>query len=145
MVIGVAAVCIIGWHFIAGPTGTSEEVTRQLLDGIGVALAAAAVIELAYTLFTEGPDEALDPLMLGIAATLIIQLGKYPEPQGADAADLLLLGTLLAVLFLVRLALSERHDGADPNIWWIRRLRRRTAGDTTHASPPDQGHEDEST
>ena len=74
------------------------------------------MIELAYTLFTEGPDEALDPLMLGIAATLIIQFGTYHQPQGASAADLLLLGTLLAVLFIVRLTLSERHDGADPRI-----------------------------
>jgi hypothetical protein len=140
MLIGIAAVCIIGWHFIAGSASDPEPAIPQLLDGIGIALAAAAVIELAYTLFTEGPDEALDPLMLAIAATLIIQIGKYPEEKRpntevASAGDLLLLGILLAVLFLVRLVLSERYHGDEPRIWWIKRLERRS----TAASPSDKG------
>jgi hypothetical protein len=140
MLIGIAAVCIIGWHFIAGSASDPEPAIPQLLDGIGIALAAAAVIELAYTLFTKGPDEALDPLMLAIAATLIIQVGKYPEEKRpntevANAGDLLLLGILLAVLFLVRLMLSERHHGDEPRIWWIKRLERRS----TAASPFDKG------
>ena len=38
---------------------------------IASALAAATVIELAYTLFTPGPDEALDPVLLAIASALL--------------------------------------------------------------------------
>lgn len=32
---------------------------------VGTGLALSAVVELTYTLFTDGPDEALDPLTLG--------------------------------------------------------------------------------
>jgi hypothetical protein len=40
------------------------------------ALAAATVIQLAFTLFTLGPDEALDPVLLAIASALLLQLGN---------------------------------------------------------------------
>lgn len=79
MLIGVVAVAIVGWKFLHHPppirAAQGETGTSLLLDGIGVGLAAAAVVELAYTLFTSGPDEALDPLMLGLSAALLIQLG----------------------------------------------------------------------
>jgi hypothetical protein len=54
--------------------GASEVV----LTDIGFALAAAAVVELAYTLFTHGPDEALNPLILGVGAAILIQLNREP-------------------------------------------------------------------
>jgi hypothetical protein len=127
MLIGVVAVAIVGWKFLhdAPPLRAApgeETATSLLLDGIGVGLAAAAVVELAYTLFTEGPDEALDPLMLGVSAALLIQLGGLNLGVSFNqAAGLLALGVLLAVLFVTRLMLAERHEDKAPKVWWIRR------------------------
>jgi hypothetical protein len=130
MFIGIIAVVIVGWKFLHAPPPlrpkpdeeTTTTATSLLLDGIGVGLAAAAVVELAYTLFTDGPDEALDPLMLGLSAAILIQLGGLdPHVSFQQAGGLLALGVLLVVLFATRLMLAERHDGEAPKVWWIRR------------------------
>lgn len=89
MLIGALAVILLGAKMWDGrvwwsPMFPSAENGLAL---IGAALAAATVVELAYTLFTDGPDEALDPLMLGISAFLIIELGK-PRTQIAWEPDL---------------------------------------------------------
>jgi len=73
------------------------------LELIGEALAAATVVELAYTLFTDGPDEVLDPLMLGITAFLIIELGKsYTRITWTTGIGLLLSAISLGLLFVIR-------------------------------------------
>jgi hypothetical protein len=128
MIIGVVAVCVVGWHFFEEPIQSTHQATSLLIDGIGVGLAAAAVLELAYTLFTSGPDEALDPLMLAVAAALLIQIaGLQGAPSPGTATALLLQGLLLAALFATRLMLAERNeDDLDrPNIWWIPKRRDR--------------------
>jgi hypothetical protein len=81
MAIGaVAAAIVVGMGiFLALPPGhahTGKNIQTHVFTTIGVALAIAAGVELAYTLFTHGPDEALDPLMLGLSAALILQLAK---------------------------------------------------------------------
>src|SRR6266567_4312273 len=43
---------------------------------VAAALAYSSAIELAYTLFTKGPDEAVDPLMLGLAAAILLSISK---------------------------------------------------------------------
>jgi hypothetical protein len=128
MIIGVVAVCVVGWHFLEVPIHSTHQATSLLIDGIGVGLAAAAVLELAYTLFTSGPDEALDPLMLAVAAALLIQLaGLDGTPSPGKASALLLQGLLLAALFATRLMLAERNENDldRPNIWWIPKGRNR--------------------
>jgi hypothetical protein len=128
MIIGVVAVCVVGWHFLEVPIQNTHQATSLLIDGIGVGLAAAAVLELAYTLFTSGPDEALDPLMLAVAAALLIQLaGLEGTPSLGKATALLLQGLLLAALFATRLMLAERNENDldRPNIWWIPKRRNR--------------------
>ena len=131
MIIAIAAVCVVGWQFF-DTFPARAEAAKLLLDGIGVGLAAAAVVELAYTLFTSGPDEALDPLMLGLSAAILIELGKLSELTVAKAGALLLLGVLLAVLFATRLMLAERHGGSRPTIWWVNRTRRLQPHQTAH-------------
>lgn len=42
----------------------AQSMTIHVIAVIATALAVAAALELAYTLFTPGPDEAIDPLML---------------------------------------------------------------------------------
>lgn len=128
MIIGVLAVCVVGWHFLEMPAQTSHQATSLLIDGIGVGLAAAAALELAYTLFTSGPDEALDPLMLAVAAALLVQVARIEKtPSIGQVTALLLQGLLLTVLFATRLMLVERNEDESygPNIWWIQRVPRR--------------------
>jgi hypothetical protein len=122
MAIGVASVLIIGAHFavklVNGDLPSLSNTTNELLSAIGIALAAAAVVQLAYTLFTEGPDEALDPLMLGLAAALLLLVGGLDAGVTLGrAAALLLLGILLSGLFATRLFLAESTE--TPKIWWL--------------------------
>jgi hypothetical protein len=79
----------------------------QLFDLVGYALAAAAVIELAYTLFTPGPDEALDPVALAVSAAILLQLGKAETFDLRQGAAAFLYVAALAGLFAIRKYLSE--------------------------------------
>lgn len=84
MIIGGVASAIVLWVAARNlPPGGKplDYVQEQIFGIIGLALVVAAAVELAYTLFTDGPDEALDPLMLGLSAALLLQLGS------ADALD----------------------------------------------------------
>jgi len=93
MLIGTLAVFLLGTQMWHGRTGWSPHFPPidVGLELIGEALAAATVVELAYTLFADGPDEVLDPLMLGISAFLIIELGKsYTRITWATGFGLLL-------------------------------------------------------
>jgi len=68
---------------------------------IGLALIYSTAIELAYTLFTDGPDEAINPLILGLAAAILIGISdpKNFSVAGAGAASLFVL--VLAALFII--------------------------------------------
>lgn len=112
-----------------GAGWSTSEATEQLLGGIGLGLAASAVIELAYTLSTPGPDEVLDPLMLGLASSMLLVVGGIDTRSLtlAKATALLVLGVLLALLFAVRLLLAEVHEAEGDRetkvVWWSARRR----------------------
>ena len=84
---------------------------------IASALAAATVIELAFTLFTPGPDEALDPVLLAIASALLFQLGKVQEFHWQDGLTVVLYGAALGALFVVRVFIAP-DEGRPPKLWW---------------------------
>jgi hypothetical protein len=84
---------------------------------IASALAAATVIELAFTLFTPGPDEALDPVLLAIAAALLFQLGKVDQFHWQDGLAVVLYGIALAALFMVRVFIAPDEE-RPPRLWW---------------------------
>jgi hypothetical protein len=84
---------------------------------IASALAAATVIELAFTLFTPGPDEALDPVLLAIASALLFQLGKVDTLRWQDGMTVLLYGVALGGLFVVRVFIAPDED-RPPKLWW---------------------------
>ena len=107
MSIGVVAVILIWrlvWETRHDSLANNLPLTKDTLTIIGAALAVAAAVELAYTLFTDGPDEAIDPLLLGLASTLIYRLGKTDDltaSQGwATFAFVLCLGLLFAIRHL---------------------------------------------
>jgi hypothetical protein len=111
----------------------AESTFHLIADG----LAAAALIELAYTLFTPEPDEALNPIMLGLSAALLLQVARVGSFKVEEAGAALLYVTALASLFGLRLFLkwseyksSERNGHSEedsrspvrsrPSIWlWI--------------------------
>src|SRR5262249_27662453 len=91
MVIGLYAVGWLAWSFYLSPragncvaaAGTagvsfcySIPPSAVVFKVVADALAAATVVQLAFALFTPGPDEALDPVLLALAATLLIGLGN---------------------------------------------------------------------
>jgi hypothetical protein len=116
MIVGVGAVAYIGWYAyrylnsnITGP-GPDLKTVSGAVNVIAFALALAAGIELAYTLFTPGPDEALNPLMLGIS-TGILLLVTTPGLQPLLQFFGVLLGVLaLGTLFLIRRHLLDQND-----------------------------------
>jgi hypothetical protein len=122
MLIGALAVFRLGeqmWHGNGwlNPRFPSAEHGLRL---IGIALAAATVVELAYTLFTDGPDEVLDPLMLGISAFLIIELGMpTTHITWGTGFGLLLAAIALGLLFAIRTRFIEDTRPVPP-FWWRR-------------------------
>jgi hypothetical protein len=132
MLIGLAAavtVLIMAIELsIKGYTGAGIE--GHVFAIIGVALAVGAAIELAYTLFTHGPDEALDPLMLGLSAAIILQLGKVHGFDLRQATSAILYVVALGTAFVVRKWLADEIKVGDP-VWsgpvldWLRHPSKR--------------------
>lgn len=125
MAVGLATVIAVFVHVIQAlsPQVQGGEWASQLgalqtsvFSIVGVGLALAAAVELAYTLFTHGPDEALDPALLAVSAALIIQLGS--DTNGVQWQDSLT--TLLLVLAIAGLFATRR---------WVAQLRERSVAD----------------
>ena len=122
MFIGALAVILLGVKMWAGRVWWNPKFLgiENCLTLIGEALAAATVVELAYTLFTDGPDEVLDPLMLGISAFLIIELGKKTTHiEWGTGFGLLLSAIALGLLFAIRQRFIEDSKPV-PSFWWRR-------------------------
>lgn len=61
------------------------------------------MVELAYTFFTHGPDEALDPLILGVSSFALINISTDSTKLDlSHMVPLALLALTLALLFLAR-------------------------------------------
>jgi hypothetical protein len=85
-----------------------EDTADHALKTVGVALAVSAVIELVYTFFTRGPDEALDPLILGISSFTLIKISaKGAHLTTAIAQPVSLLALAIVILFFARRFLCE--------------------------------------
>src|SRR4051794_18974532 len=124
MAIGLITVIAVAWQYL-DTLGGGEDPIKLLLKGTGIGLAAAAALELSYTLFTDGPDEALDPLMLGLSSTLLLNVaGLSSPPTWSQAGVLAVLALILIGLFAARLMLGESTD-QQSKIWWIARLNTR--------------------
>jgi hypothetical protein len=82
------------WDAIPAPTGNP-------LDIVGIGLMVSAGIELAYMLFTEGPDEAVHPLILGLSSAALITASK-PDLGYKEAAIIAVLCAAIAALFYVK-------------------------------------------
>lgn len=75
------------------------------LDIVGLALAYATAIELAYALFTDDLDEAITPLITGIAATILIIISRPNFNLDINSA----IGIAIAVLALAGLFIIKNR------------------------------------
>ena len=78
------------------------------LEIIGNALIYSTAIELAYTLFTDGPDEAVAPLITGVAAAILIGASDPKQFTPAGAGTVAILLVVLAGLFLIQKLFVEK-------------------------------------
>jgi hypothetical protein len=103
--LGVPLDCIKGWQVIAHILSTS------ILALVSKSVMVSAAIELAYMLFTPGPDEAVDPLILGIAGTALLAMSdensSKTDSMLYDSVAVFLFAISLAVLFYLRFMLTK--------------------------------------
>jgi DNA-binding XRE family transcriptional regulator len=88
------------------------KIVHSALSLVAYGLAVSAAVELAYTFFTKGPDEALDPLILGVSSFTLIALSEIDPPKlkTTDAIPVSLLGFTVLVLFFARRFLLEVEE-----------------------------------
>lgn len=119
----VITIAVLVWFPSLRGGGVAELALRVAAGG----LALAAVVELTYTLFTEGPDEAIDPLILGLSSFVLL---KISDPKTdltlSNAGTIALLVLALGVLFLIRDRFIEKP----------KRDKAKVAADSSHRDAP---------
>lgn len=111
-------VIIKAWAFIGFPTAWIQDLqiikhilSTSILALVSQAVMVSAAIELAYMLFTPGPDEAVDPLILGIAGTALLVMSDEntakTDSMLYDSIAVLLFALSLAILFYLRFMLTK--------------------------------------
>lgn len=108
MAIGVGTVIAVA-VLVCFPAFRHGGIAELALRVVAAGLALAAVVELTYTLFTEGPDEALDPLILGLSSFIILNIS---DPNTSltlsNAGTIALLVLALGTLFVIREQFVEK-------------------------------------
>jgi hypothetical protein len=89
---------------------TALYASKHALLIISVSLAVAASLELAYTLFTPGPDEAVDPLILGISAVFLYLASGLGSLTWTGGVSVILFAVTLGILFAVRQRFIDDDD-----------------------------------
>jgi hypothetical protein len=90
---------------------------KVLFSVIADALGAATAVQLAFTLFTPGPDEALDPVLLALAAAMLLQLGNVTTFKWQEGIAIILYSIGLGIIFMIRIFLAPDKD-EKPDLWW---------------------------
>lgn len=89
------------------------------LNIIAYGLFFSTGVDLAYMLFTPGPDEAIDPVMTGLAAAILLGIGKidFSTIQLEQGVSLFLAAAALAALFATKKYLFHplKEDKNDTN------------------------------
>jgi hypothetical protein len=87
-----------GQHFLH----TDKLLWMGTLEIVARALAYSSAVELAYTLFTEGPDEAVEPVIMGLAAAMLLGISTIDKIDLASIGGVVLYVIALAGLFAIR-------------------------------------------
>jgi hypothetical protein len=116
MAIGIGTVitiAVVVWI----PSVRHDGIAELALKVVAVGLALAAVVELTYTLFTEGPDEALDPLILGLSSFILLKISDpVTDLTLSNAGTFAILIVALAVLFILRHQFIEKPKQAEASL-----------------------------
>src|SRR5258708_1338146 len=81
---------------------------KNPLEIVIYALFFASGIELAYMLFTPGPDEAVEPLITGLAAAILLSVSNMTTFHIDEGVALLLAVAALAGLFTIKRTFFKR-------------------------------------
>lgn len=128
------AIVIIGeiYHYKDDPIPISMLAT-QTLRIVGVALVFSTAFELAYTLFTDGPDEAVEPLITGLAAVILVVISTITTITFDNAGGVALLVLALIGLFILRYFFIEEKG-------WLRLLSGRVDGKQSNSKDLDKSN-----
>jgi DNA-binding XRE family transcriptional regulator len=109
--IGIAVVVIFGLQWYS-QRHEQFNIAHSALAFVGYGLAVSAAVELAYTFFTKGPDEALDPLILGVSSFALISLSMIDQPKltMTNAIPTSLFALAILLLFFARRFLLEVEE-----------------------------------
>jgi len=83
----------------------------RTLTYVANALAISCGLQLAYMLITDGPDEAIEPIMLGVASVILLILSTV-EPSQWGIYNSISIILLILGIFLLH-SMSKRLDGRD--------------------------------
>ncbi len=95
---------LLGYPFLAPFAGLNP------LDMVAYALFFSSGIELAYMLFTPGPDETLDPLIIGLAAAILLGVSRMDFSKVQEGVTLLLAVSALAGLLVIKKYLYKAEE-----------------------------------
>jgi DNA-binding XRE family transcriptional regulator len=111
--IGIAVLIIFGLQWYS--QRAQFNIPHKALAFVGYGLAVSAAVELAYTFFTKGPDEALDPLILGVSSFALISLSEIDKPTLtlANAIPASLFALTILLLFFARRFLLEVEESPE--------------------------------
>ena len=78
---------------------------------VGNALLYSAAFELAYMLFTPGPDEAVEPLILGTAASILLKISETHSGKASESnlTEIVIYLVILAGLFVLKEIFIEQR------------------------------------
>lgn len=115
MLIGIGALAGLFWAIVHAQGNYHKSTTWQsetdlIIYIITAALSAAGAVELAYTLYTPGPDEALDPLMLGLSAGILLVITRSDIAVGWQFIGVVLGIISLWILFKIRHRFIDSSD-----------------------------------
>jgi hypothetical protein len=81
--IGIIVIAVIG----AIEDGIYMSLSSNFLLYVGEILAFSAAVDLAYMLFTPGPDEAIDPVIIAVSAAILILVSVLKKYIGISKLD----------------------------------------------------------
>lgn len=77
-------------------------INNHPLHIVGYSLAVSSCVELAYMLFTPGPDEAIEPLILGMSAAILLIISDTKIVGYDIALTIFVLTAAIGFLFWIK-------------------------------------------
>ena len=96
---------------LADNVSGADMLTADVFAITAVGLAAAAALELAYTLYTPGPDEAINPLLLGLSSTFLFLASKTDRLDWQFGFSAVFVVAALFGLFRLQGTFKKRYPG----------------------------------